>query len=154
MGQRNKTFIWILVFDNSNLRIAFYILMESCFICLEWMDLHCLNQSCSIKNDTGVISSTSINKFVQKCQCYYTLLDQSIPMVTIASIVSLRIEQLWWCFRKKDLSWNKDFATIGSQMTSTSCLTRLSHWSLNMMASHDCFILWDHRIEKLPMVGG
>ena len=35
-----------------------------------------------------------INKFVQKCQYYYTLSDQSIPLETVRSIVSLLTEQL------------------------------------------------------------
>ena len=46
-------------------------------------------QSCSIKNDISVISSK-----LQKCQCYYTLSDQSIPLVTVTSVVSLLTEQL------------------------------------------------------------
>ena len=33
------------------------------------------SQSFSIQNNIRVISSKFINKFVQKCQCYYTLLD-------------------------------------------------------------------------------
>ena len=52
-------------------------------------------QSCSIQNNIGVIFSKFINKFVDKCQCYYTLLDQSIPLVTVTSDVSLLTEQLW-----------------------------------------------------------
>ena len=48
-----------------------------------------------VKNNTSVISSKFINKFVQKCQCYYTLSDQSIPLVTVTSVVSLLTEQLW-----------------------------------------------------------
>ena len=40
-------------------------------------------QSCSIKNNISVISSKFINKFVQKCHCYNTLSDQSIPLVTV-----------------------------------------------------------------------
>ena len=53
-------------------------------------------QSCSIKNNISVISSKFTNKFVQKCLCYHTLWDQSIPLVTIISVVSLslRTEQL------------------------------------------------------------
>ena len=43
----------------------------------------------------SVISSKFINKFVQKCQYYYTLLDQSIPLVTVTSVVSLLTEQRW-----------------------------------------------------------
>ena len=53
------------------------------------------SQSCSIQNNIGVISSKFINKFVQKCLCYYTSLDQSIPLVTVTSKVSLLTEQLW-----------------------------------------------------------
>ena len=52
-------------------------------------------QSCYVLNDTGVISSKFINKFVQKCQCYYTLTDQSIPLVAVTSVISLQTEQLW-----------------------------------------------------------
>ena len=35
-------------------------------------DYRC-NQSCSIQNNVSVIFSKFINKFVQKCQCYYSL---------------------------------------------------------------------------------
>ena len=43
----------------------------------------------------GVISSKFIKKFVQKCQCYCTLLDQIIPLMIATSDVSLLTEQLW-----------------------------------------------------------
>ena len=33
----------------------------------------------ALLNNTSVISSKFINKFVQKCQCYYTLPDQLFP---------------------------------------------------------------------------
>ena len=36
---------------------------------------------------------------MQKCQCYYTLFDQSIPLVTVTSDVSLLTEQLWICIK-------------------------------------------------------
>ena len=52
-------------------------------------------------NNIGVISSKFINKFVQKWQCYYTLSDQSIPLVTVTSVVSLLTEQLWFHLQKK-----------------------------------------------------
>ena len=55
---------------------------------------HMAVQSCSILNDISVISSKFINKLVQKCQCYYTFLDQSIPLVTVTSVVSLLTEKL------------------------------------------------------------
>ena len=54
-----------------------------------------VNQSCPILNNINVISSKFINKFVQKCQCNYTFSDQSIPLVTVISVVSLLTEQLW-----------------------------------------------------------
>ena len=61
-------------------------------------------QSCSIQNNISVIFYKFINKFVQKCQCYYTLSNQSIPLVTVTSVVSLLTEHLWlhsiffeWC---------------------------------------------------------
>ena len=47
-----------------------------------------------IKNNVGVISCKFINKLVQKCQCYYSFSDQSIPLVTVTSVVSLLTEQL------------------------------------------------------------
>ena len=36
-----------------------------------------------------------MNDLVQKCQLYYTLSNQSIPLVTVRSNVSLLTEQLW-----------------------------------------------------------
>ena len=48
----------------------------------------------AFKHPVSVISSKFINKFVQKCQCYYTFSDQSIPLVTVTSVVSLLTEQL------------------------------------------------------------
>ena len=51
-------------------------------------------QSCSVLNNTVVIASKFINKFVQKCQCYYTFLEQSNPLVAVTSVVSLLTEQL------------------------------------------------------------
>jgi hypothetical protein len=42
--------------------------------------------SCFLLNYISVISSIFINKFVQKCQYYYNLLDQSVPLVTVMSI--------------------------------------------------------------------
>ena len=51
-------------------------------------------QSCSILNNISVISPKFINKFMQKCQCYYTFSDQSIPLATVTSVVSLLTEQL------------------------------------------------------------
>ena len=44
------------------------------------------SQSCFLLNYISVISSIFINKFVQKCQYYYNLLDQSVPLVTVKSI--------------------------------------------------------------------
>ena len=44
------------------------------------------SQSCFLLNYISVISSIFINKFVQKCQYYYNLLDQSVPLVTVMSI--------------------------------------------------------------------
>ena len=49
-------------------------------------------QSFSIIKIISVISSKFINKFVQKCQHYYTLSDQIIPLVTVTSVVSLLTE--------------------------------------------------------------
>ena len=44
------------------------------------------SQSCFLLNYISVIFSIFINKFVQKCQYYYNLLDQSVPLVTVKSI--------------------------------------------------------------------
>ena len=60
-----------------------------------WPEIMNRWQSYSILNNTSVISYKFINKFVPKCQCYYTLSDQSIPLVTVTSVVSLLTEQLW-----------------------------------------------------------
>ena len=46
-------------------------------------------------NYISVISSMFTNKFVKKCQYYYTLLEQSVPLVTVTSVVSLLTKQLW-----------------------------------------------------------
>ena len=46
------------------------------------------NQSCFLLNWISVISSMSLNKFIQKCQYHYTLLDQNVPLVTLLSVVS------------------------------------------------------------------
>ena len=51
-------------------------------------------QSCFLLNYISVISSIFINKFVQKCQYYYTLSDQNVPLVTVTSVVSLLTIQL------------------------------------------------------------
>ena len=51
-------------------------------------------QSCSIQINTSGISSEFINKFVQKCQFYYTFSDQNIPLVAVTSVVSLLTEQV------------------------------------------------------------
>ena len=70
-------------------------------------------QSCSIQNNTGVISSKLVNKFVHKCQCYYTLSNQSIPMVTVTSIVSLLTEQLWFHII---ILWTKSIFSVQCDM--------------------------------------
>ena len=57
-------------------------------------DSYAFIQSCFLLNYPSVISSMFINKFVQKCQYYYTLSNQSVPLVTVTSIVSLLTKQL------------------------------------------------------------
>ena len=49
----------------------------------------------------AVQRDTLVQQFVQKCQYYYTLSDQSIPLVTVRSNVSLLTEQLWFCIALK-----------------------------------------------------
>ena len=53
------------------------------------VSFQCRGQSCFILNYIGGISSIFINEFVQKCQYYYTLSDQSVPLVTVRSVFSL-----------------------------------------------------------------
>ena len=60
-------------------------------------------QSYSVSKETIDITvsyqtDVLVQQFVQKCQCYYTLSDQRIPLVTIISNVSLLTEQLWLHF--------------------------------------------------------
>ena len=43
-------------------------------------------QSCILLSYISVISSKFINKCAQKCQ-YFTLMDQSIPLITVMSLV-------------------------------------------------------------------
>ena len=51
-------------------------------------------QSCILLK--SVISSIFINKFDQKCQ-YFTLMDQSVPLITVTSLVYLGRNPLWLC---------------------------------------------------------
>ena len=51
-------------------------------------------QACSVSIDLTVTRGTLVQKFFQKCQYYYALLDQSVPLVTVRSTVSLLTEQL------------------------------------------------------------
>ena len=53
-------------------------------------------QSCILLNYISVISSIFINKFAQKCQ-YFTLMDQSVPLITVTSLVYLGRNPLWLC---------------------------------------------------------
>ena len=57
------------------------------FSCKVW-------DSCSVSIDQTVNRGTLVRKFVQKCQYYYSLSDQSVPQVTVRSTVSLLTEQL------------------------------------------------------------
>ena len=84
-----------LVFANIVGKLTYYKVPNS--------DMSCLEQSCFLLNYISVISSMFINKFGQKCQYYYTLLDQSIPLVTVTSIVSLLTIQL--CIKRPVLSF-------------------------------------------------
>ena len=45
---------------------------------------------------------------MQKCQLYYTSLDQSIHLVTVTSDVSLLTEQLWTCQQHKRSKYSPD----------------------------------------------
>ena len=53
-------------------------------------------QSCILLNYVSVISSIFINKFDQKCQ-YFTLMDQSVPLITVTSLIYLGRNRLWLC---------------------------------------------------------
>ena len=54
--------------------------------------------SCFLLTYVSVISSMYIHKFVQKCHSYYTLMNQSVPLVIFPSVVSLPTKQL--CLEK------------------------------------------------------
>ena len=51
-------------------------------------------QGCILLNYLSVISSKFIQKFAQNWQ-YFTLIDQSVPLITVTSIVYLGRNQLW-----------------------------------------------------------
>ena len=53
------------------------------------------DQCCILLNYIIVISSKFINKFAQKWQ-YFTLMDQSVPLTTVTSLVCLG--RNWLCF--------------------------------------------------------
>ena len=55
------------------------------------------SQSCSVSKETieQLPEESLVQQFIWKCQYHYTLLDQSIPLVTVRSNVSLLTEQLW-----------------------------------------------------------
>ena len=50
--------------------------------------LNCISsdQGCILLTSLSVISSKFIQKFAQKCQ-YFTLIDQSVPLITVTSLV-------------------------------------------------------------------
>ena len=58
----------------------------------KWTEHFTTLQSCFLLNYLSVISSIFI-EFVQKCQYYYTLSGQSVPLVTVTSVVSLLTKQ-------------------------------------------------------------
>ena len=64
-------------------------------------------QSCFLLNSISVISSIFINKFVQKCQYYHTLTNQSILLVTVMSGLSLLTKQLWKGWRFGTFCWQR-----------------------------------------------
>ena len=72
-------------------------------------------QSSLIQSNIGVIFSKFMNKFVQKCHCYYTLSDQSIPLVTVTSVVSLLTKQL--CIFIKKVAWKPQKPLFASVQT-------------------------------------
>ena len=74
---------------------SFFNLRQNFIMILCWF--MCFVQSCFLLNYISVITSKTINKFVQKCQYYYTLSDQSVLLVTVTSVVSLLTKQLWFC---------------------------------------------------------
>ena len=68
---------------------------EMFYLILNYVSVYCLLHSCFVSIDLTVTRGTLVRKFVQKCQYYNALLDQSIPLVPVRSIVSLLTEQLW-----------------------------------------------------------
>ena len=94
-----------------------------------------LQQSCILLNYISVISSIFINKFAQKCQ-YFALMDQSVPLISVTSLVYLGRDPLclagqqghggpsgplefmeWRHFVDNDISWTLFFKMGDFQWT-------------------------------------
>ena len=86
------------------------------------------NQNCSIQNSLSVISFIFINKFVQKCHYSYTLLDKSIPLVTVMSVVSSLTEQL--C--SKSILIRKQYVSCNFDQFLCTDTTRQKRWLINL----------------------
>ena len=90
-----RLFKILLVAKNSSQESKYFVDFWISWFVSQKLVGNAFKQSCSIQNNIGVISSKFINKFVWKCHCCHTLSDQSIPLVTVTSVVSLLTEQLW-----------------------------------------------------------
>ena len=66
---------------------------------------------------SSVISSIIINKFIQKCQHYYNLSDQSVPLVTVTSVEII----ILFIFFSKITDW----LSLKPRKVHTNCLW---HW--------------------------
>ena len=76
-------------------KFAFKFIFPFNLLLVEQIVIVHYTQSCFLLSYISVISSMFTNKFVKKCQYYYTLLEQSVPLVTVTSVVSLLTKQLW-----------------------------------------------------------
>ena len=64
-------------------KFAFKFIFPFNLLLVEQIVIVHYTQSCFLLSYISVISSMFTNKFVKKCQYYYTLLEQSVPLVTV-----------------------------------------------------------------------
>ena len=77
---------------------------------------HHPTQTCILLKCISVISSIFINKFAQKCQ-HSTLMDGSVPLITVTSLVSFRRIQVWSSYVSKNFKFylNQSYLCSGLQ---------------------------------------
>ena len=105
-------------------------------------DAENFSQDCILLNYLSVISSQSIQNFSQKCQ-YFTLIDQSVSLITVASLVYLGRNQLWFQFstltNKKVLFLNT-ILSVRCTKDSSFFSQQIVPWHPNF-SNQSCFFL-------------